>query len=106
MGTNKEWQEIIRTVSKEVSEKFKEIYASIEFGAYIEPENYFVSYIFPTDKALADAVDTKLTEKIKDFHKARLLAHKYPDEGIKDCTFASQEECDRDFNGNWYYYYK
>lgn len=46
MGTNKEWQEIIRTVSKEVSEKFKEIYASVEFGAYIEPENYFVSYIF------------------------------------------------------------
>lgn len=30
----------------------------------------------------------------------------YQSQGIKDCGFASQEQCDKEYNGNWYYYFK
>ena len=46
------------------------------------------------------------TEQINSYHRERLIKRHYPIEGIKDCTFASQEECDREFGGNWYYYFK
>ena len=104
-NTNKQWEIIVKEVSKDVFEHFEQILSLVEFGAYIEPQNYFVSYIFGTDKELAEAMENGLTDKINDYHKTSLTKHGYPVEGVMDCTFASQEECDRTFNGNWYYYY-
>ena len=40
------------------------IYFIIEFGAYIEPENYFVAYIFHTNVQLSTAKQSGLLEKI------------------------------------------
>ena len=79
---------------------------SIDFGAYIQPENYFVSYIFRTNAKLKAARQSGLTERINLYHKEQLKKLNYPIQGIKDCDFASQEECDEKYSGNWYYYYK
>ena len=65
-----------------------------------------MSYIFATDAQLEAARRSGLTETINSYHREQLTKRHYPIEGIKDCTFASQEECDREFGGNWYYYYK
>ena len=64
------------------------------------------AYIFATDAQLETARRSGLTEQINSYHRGQLIKRHYPIEGIKDCTFASQEECDREFGGNWYYYFK
>ena len=79
---------------------FDDIQQAIEFGCYIQPDNYFVSYIFATDSQLETARQSGLTEQINSYHREQLIKSHYPIEGIKDCTFASQEECDREFGGN------
>ena len=100
------WRGIIEICMGDVKSHFADIERSIEFGAYIQPENYFVSYIFATDAQLEAAQQSGLTETINSYHKERLKQHHYPLQGIKDCCFASQEECDRKYGGNWYYYFK
>ena len=80
------WRKVIEACMEDVKHHFDDIQQAIEFGYYIQPDNYFVSYIFAT--------------------ASQLIKRHYPIEGIKDCTFASQEECDREFGGNWYYYFK
>lgn len=100
------YKNIIRKVMKNVKEHFPDIYLSIEFGAYIKPEHYFVSYVFHTNIELMTAQQSGLLEKINSFHKEQLRINNYPIQGIKDCDFASQEQCDKEYNGNWYYYYK
>lgn len=100
------WQRIIEICMEDVKNHFADIERSIEFGAYIQPENYFVSYIFRTNAQLEAAQQSRLTKKINSYHKEQLRKHHYPIQGIKDCCFASQEECDKKYNGNWYYYYK
>ena len=62
--------------------------------------------IFATDSQLETARRSGLIEQINSYHREQLIKRHYPIEGIKDCTFASQEECDREFGGNWYYYFK
>ena len=91
---------------EDVKYHFAGIEQCIKFGVYMQTENYFVSYIFATDAQLKATQQSGLTEKINSYHREQLIKRHYPIEGIKDCTFASQEECDREFGGNWYYYYK
>ena len=43
------WQKVIEACMKDVKTRFTDIKWSVEFGAYIQPDNYFVSYIFATD---------------------------------------------------------
>ncbi|GJH41334.1 hypothetical protein RCZ04_18840 [Capnocytophaga sp. HP1101] len=103
---SKIWQNIITQTQEEVKASFRELYASVDFGAYIAPQDYFVSYIFKTEEELSKANETGLLQQINNYHKQLLREKAYPEEGIKDCTFASQEACDKEYNGNWYYYYK
>ncbi len=98
-GQELKYQNIIRKVKKNVENYFTDIYFSIEFGAYIEPDNYFAANIFRTNVQLSTAKQNVL-------HKQQLRRYNYPVQGIKDCGFASQEQCDKDYNGNWYYYFK
>ena len=100
------WRKVIEACLKDVKHHFGDIQQAIEFGYYIQPDNYFVSYIFATDSQLETARRSGLTEQINSYHRKQLIKRHYPIEGIKDCTFASQEECDREFGGNWYYYFK
>lgn len=78
---------------------FADIEQCVEFGAYIQPENYFVSYIFATDAQLKAAQQSGLTEQINSYHREQLTKRHYPIQGIKDCCFASQEECDKNLTG-------
>ena len=103
---SKIWKNIIARTQEEVKATFQELYASVDFGAYIAPQDYFVSYIFKTEEELSNAKETGLLQKINEYHQKLLREQQYPEEGIKDCTFASQEDCDKEWNGNWYYYYK
>ena len=100
------WQKVIKACMEAVKNHFADIVQCIEFGAYIQPENYFVSYIFRTSAQLTAAQQSGLTEEINSYHREQLKQHHYPMQGIKDCCFASQEECDKKYGGNWYYYYK
>nr|WP_314753385.1 hypothetical protein [uncultured Capnocytophaga sp.] len=103
---SKIWKNIIAQIQEEVKASFQELYASVDFGAYIAPQDYFVSYIFKTEEELGKAKGTGLLQKINNYHQKLLREQQYPEEGIKDCTFASQEDCDKVCSGNWYYYYK
>ena len=100
------WQKVIEACMEDGKKHFADIEQCVEFGAYIQPENYFVSYIFATDAQLKAAQQSGLTEQINSYHREQLTKRHYPIQGIKDCCFASQEECDKKFDGNWYYYYK
>ncbi len=100
------WRKVIEACMKDVKNHFADIQQAIEFGWYIQPDNYFVSYIFATDAQLEAARRSGLTETINSYHREQLTKRHYPIGGIKDCAFASQEECDREFGGNWYYYFK
>ena len=57
-------------------------------------------------KILAEGKAFLGDERINLYHKEQLKKLNYPIQGIKDCDFASQEECDEKYSGNWYYYYK
>ena len=87
--TNEEWQKIVVKSRKLVEKKYQSLYASLDFGVYYAPEDYFVSFIFRTNKELKDAKESG-----------------YPVEAIKNCDFASQEQCEKEYSGNWFYYYK
>lgn len=100
------YRKIINKTMKAVKQRFTEIIESLEFGTYIEPQHYFVSYIFETNAQLTEYEQNGLTNKIVEYHKKQLLENDYPVNGIIDCTFATQEECDEKYDGNWYYYYK
>ena len=100
------WRKVIEACMEDVKKHFADIEQCVEFGAYIQPENYFVSYIFATDAQLKAAQQSGLTEQINSYHREQLTKRHYPIQGIKDCCFASQEECDKKFDRNWYYYYK
>lgn len=103
---NAQWEGIVGAARVQVQERFKEIFQSLDFGAYIRPEHYFVSYIFKTTEEMNRAEKSGLLEKINDYHRKCLLENGYPQEAIKDCCFASQEECEKRYNGNWLYFYK
>ena len=100
------YEKIIEKVMHNVKSHFPDIYESMQMGVYIKPENYFVSYIFYTNKQLENAQQSGLLEKINLFHREQLRENNYPVQGIKDCVFASQEQCDKEYNGNWYYFFK
>ena len=43
------WRKVIEACMEDVKHHFDDIQQAIEFGCYIQPDNYFVSYIFATD---------------------------------------------------------
>jgi len=101
------YEKIIMKTREEVKAHFREITTTLSFGAtHIKPEGYFVSFILATEKELQEAKKNGLTSRINDYYKERMKANGYPTGAIKDCTFASQEDCDKNYNGNWFYYYK
>ncbi len=106
MKTNEALKAIVIDTMKVIRKKYPQIALSMEWGVYFAPENYFVSYIFSTDKQLEEAKTSGLTAEINTYHKNILKQLGYPDTALKDCSFDSQETCDRLFKGNWYYYFK
>ena len=96
------WRKVIEACMEDVKHHFDDVRQAIEFGYYIQPDNYFVSYIFATDSQLETARRSGLIEQINSYHREQLIKRHYPIGGIKD----SKEECDREFGGNWYYYFK
>lgn len=100
------WGKLVKKARKKVKNNFPQIYDSLDFGAYIEPQQYFVSYIFKTDLELKNADESGLLKEINQFHIECLKNLRYPDFAIKPCVFASQEDCNNRYDGNWYYYYK
>ena len=71
------WQKVIEACMKDVKNHFADIEQCIEFGAYIRPENYLVSYIFATDAQLKAAQQSGLTEKINSYHREQLKKYHY-----------------------------
>ena len=104
--TNKEWEKIVVKSRKLVEKRYRSLYASLDFGVYYAPNDYFVSFIFRTNKELKEAKESGLTDDINEYFKTCMKDNRYPVEAIKDCDFASQEQCEKDYSGNWFYYYK
>ena len=59
---NKIWKNIVAETQDEVKATFSEVYASLDFAAYIAPQDYFVSYIFETEEALKKAKEIGLLQ--------------------------------------------
>ena len=78
---------------------FADIEQSVEFGAYIQPDNYFVSYIFATDAQLKATQQSGLTEQINSYHREQMTKRHYPIQGIKDCCFAYKKNAIRNLTG-------
>ena len=64
------WRKVIEACMEDVKHHFDDIQQAIEFGCYIQPDNYFVSYIFATDSQLETARRSGLTEQIPSYFKA------------------------------------
>ena len=69
MEQEMKWKKIMKSCMDNVKMHFADIDKSIDFGAYIQPENYFVSYIFRTNAKLKAARQSGLTERINLYHK-------------------------------------
>ena len=72
------WRKVIEACMEDVKNHFADIQQAIEFGWYIQPDNYFVSYIFATDSQLETARRSGLTEHIKSYHREQLIKRHYP----------------------------
>lgn len=46
------WRKVIEACMEDVKHHFDDIQQAVEFGCYIQPDNYFVSYIFATGSQL------------------------------------------------------
>ena len=57
------WQRIIEICMEDVKNYFADIEQSIEFGTYIQPANYFVSYIFSTKCAIKSGTAKRTNRK-------------------------------------------
>ena len=106
INEKEKWQKIVEKSRKCVEKRWPKLFNSLDFGAYIYPINYFVSFIFCTNKELEEAKESGLTNYINEYFKSCMKDNGYPVEAIKDCDFASQEQCEKDYSGNWFYYYK
>lgn len=104
--TNEVWKNIVVKCREKVKERYPELYASLDFGVYFSPSDYFVSFIFFTNKELEDAKESGLTYQINEYFKDCMKENGYPIDAIEDCDFASQEQCEKEYSGNWFYYYK
>ena len=67
------WRKVIEACMEDVKHHFDDIQQAIEFGCYIQPDNYFVSYIFATDSQLETARQSGLTEQINSYHREQLI---------------------------------
>ena len=103
---NEKWKKIVKKSRKMVEKRYPQLLHSLDFGAYINPIDYFVSFIFRTNKELESAKESGLTNSINKYFKTCMKANGYPVEAIRNCNFASQEQCEKDCSGNWFYYYK
>lgn len=105
----------IEKVIKDVSEKYPALYTSFHFGAIdLAPQHLVVCFIFKSDHELNQAVRNGTCESIERYWKESMLKNGWPEEAFSvkklghtaTCVFASQETCDREFNGNWWHYFK
>ena len=106
MEKNRDWEAIVKKTIAQTREEFKEIIMWFSDGAYIEPEHYFVVYIFETDAELEAAKASGLKEKIVAFHLNKLEENGYPKDGIKTCYFNTEETRKREGFKNWMLFYK
>lgn len=84
-----------------VKREYSQIASCLAVGDYFSPGNYKVVYVFNTDEDWENAKRTGITDKINKYHRAMMEMYEYPQEGIKDAYFTSQELCDREYNGSW-----
>ena len=80
---NEELKKIVSKMRQKVTRNFFQIKQSLEFGAYIAPQDYFVSYIFKTDKYLEKAKKSGLLEEITNYHKSLMRKEGVPIRGNK-----------------------
>ncbi len=100
------WARLVKKARKKTEEHFDAICFSDDFGLYADPSAYAVFYAFKTDAELEAAKQNGLAEEINQYHRACLEEVGYPAAYISDCSFATEETCDRDYDSNWYYYFK
>lgn len=105
----------VEKIIKDVREKYPALYTSFHFGAiHLAPQHLVVCFIFKSDHELNQAARNGTCESIERYWKESMLKNGWPEEAfsVKElghtatCVFASQETCDREFNGNWWYYFK
>ncbi|MCT4135308.1 hypothetical protein HZP67_17000 [Elizabethkingia anophelis] len=93
-------------IKKDVSEVCSKTIRIDSFGAYeIDPKNLVFFVCVKSDQMKMKLKEDKiLNEKSREL----FIKYKYPKNAIEyvSINFESQETVDRDYEGNWYYYYK
>ena len=93
-------------IKKDVSEVCSETIRIDSFGAYeIDPKKLVFFVCVKSDQMKMKSKEDKiLNEKLREL----FIKYKYPKNAIEyvPINFESQETVDRDYEGNWYYYYK
>ena len=104
----RKYEKIIKASLVKVKDKYPELLFGSYFGALdVGKENYFVYFVFKSNKELNTARKEGICISIEDYWKKCMTQLEYEKDYIKSsCDFASQEECEKQFGGNWYYYYK
>ena len=80
------------------------------FGATgIDPKHLFIFAILPKRSDVDACKASNGWKRIQEALFERLRAHGYPVESLDEnqaCLLFSQQECDEEANGNWYYFFK
>jgi hypothetical protein len=79
------------------------------FGATgIDPKHLVIFGVLPTRAEVGGCINSGGWKRIQDAILQRLRAHDYPVESLGEerALLFSQEECDEEAKGNWYYFFK
>jgi hypothetical protein len=79
------------------------------FGATgIDPKHLVIFGVLPTRAEVEACISSGGWKDVQEAILLRLCAHSYPVEslGEKRALLFSQEECDEEAKGNWYYFFK
>ncbi|MDA3931356.1 MAG: hypothetical protein PF513_01315 [Tenericutes bacterium] len=96
---------LVNRLLRNVKKRFKEIYKTDKYGAYfIDIKNLVMVIVFKNEADHDSYIDNGLVDTISNFIKQEF--NKKIDDIIPKTIFVSDDYIQRNFNGNYWMYYK
>lgn len=96
-------------VTEQVKDKKPSIFSNFHYGSVgINPKHLVIWYLFEKDADLKEAEDNGLVDELKILTLWELKANGYPEDVLCEIhvAFTTDEDIQRETNGNYWYYFK